>query len=156
LTFDRTFANGRGRIVLFANGAYQRVYKDGLCTPVMDMETMKLIPCDQTILGAGYGGRLEVGPLHIGVAGHYGKGLGLYYALEASDAAQDKQGTLRKISGTYVQAQVVVRNFDVFAGWGIAQVYLTNYDRKHTDFDRRDPTMVARIFPLAAPKDQMG
>jgi hypothetical protein len=157
LTFDRTFANGRGRIVLFANGAYQRVYKDGLCTPVLDMETMKLIPCDQTILGAGYGGRLEFGPFHLGVAGHYGRGLGLYYALEASDAAQDKEGTLRKIRGTYVQAQVVVEKFDLFAGWGIAQVYLTDFDTKHKVQDPRDPTNTAAlVLPFSVPKDQMG
>jgi predicted porin len=157
LTFDRTFANGWGRVVLFANGAYQRVYKDGLCTPVMDMETMKLIPCDQTILGAGYGGRLEFGPVHIGVAGHYGKGLGLYYALEASDAAQDKEGTLRNIRGTYVQAQVVVQKVDLFAGWGIAQVYLTDFDTKHKVQDPRDPTNTAAlVLPFSVPKDQMG
>ena len=118
---------------------------------------MKYIPCDQTIAGAGYGGRLELGPVHIGVAGHYGKGLGLYYALEASDAAQDKEGTLRTIRGTYVQTQVVVRSFDVFAGWGIAQVYLTDYDTKHKEQDPRDPTNpAALIFPFSVPKDQMG
>jgi hypothetical protein len=157
LTFDRWFANGWGRIVLFANGAYQKVYKDGLCTPVLDPETMKVIPCDQTILGAGYGGRLELGPVHIGVAGHYGRGLGLYYALEASDAAQDKEGTLRTISGAYVQAQVVIQKVDLFAGWGIAQVYLTDFDNKHKVQDPRDPTNpAAQVVPFSVPKDQMG
>ena len=159
LTFDRTVRlRLRGKsVVLFANGAYQKVYKDGYCAPVLDPATMKYLPCDQTIVGAGYGGRLELGRLHLGVAGHYGKGLGLYYALEASDAAQDKEGTLRIISGTYVQAQVVVRKFDVFAGWGIAQVYLTDYDKKFKAPDPRDPNNpAAQIFPFSVPKDQMG
>jgi len=156
LTFDRTFGTGpmAPRVVLFANGAYEKVYKDSYCAPILDMQTMKYIPCDATILGAGFGGRLEIGPLHLGIAGHTGRGLGLYYALEVSDAAQDKEGNLRKISGLYVQAQVVVRKFDVFAGAGIAQVFLTDYDNKHKEADPRDPTML--IFPFSVPKDQIG
>ena len=82
-----------------------------------------------TVVGAGYGGRLELGRFHLGVAGHYGQGLGLNYALEVSDAAQDKEGNLRNIRGVYVQTQVVVRKVDLFAGWGIAQVFLTDYDK---------------------------
>jgi len=130
------------------------VYKDSYCAPIFDMQTMKYIPCDATILGAGFGGRLEIGPLHLGIAGHTGRGLGLYYALEVSDAAQDKEGNLRKISGLYAQAQVVIRKVDVFAGAGIAQVFLTEYDRKHKEPDPRDPTML--IFPFSVPKDQIG
>jgi hypothetical protein len=157
LTFERTFAGGWGKLVLFANGAYQKVYKDAYCAPVLDTQTMKNIPCQQTIAGAGYGGRLELGPVHIGVAGHYGQGLGIYYALEASDAAQDKEGNLRTIRGTYVQTQIVIHSVDVFAGWGIAQVFRTNYDYVHKDPDPRDPTNpAALIFPFAQPKDQMG
>ena len=157
LTYDRTFANGWGRVVLFANGAYQKVYKDGYCAPILDTETMKNIPCDQTVVGVGYGGRLELGPVHLGVAGHYGQGLGIYYAVEASDAAQDKEGNLRTISGTYVQAQVVIRKVDLFAGWGIAQVFLTDYDNKHKAQDPRDPNNpAAQIFPFSVTKGQMG
>jgi hypothetical protein len=157
LTFEGTFMNGWGKVVLFGNGAYQKVYKDGLCTPVLDPETMKLIACDATVAGAGFGGRLELGPFRVGVAGHYGQGLGLYYALEASDAAQDKEGNLRTISGAYVQTNVVVRKAELFAGWGIAQVYLTDYDNKHTVQDPRDPNNLnARVFPFSVPKDQMG
>ena len=143
--------------MLFANGAYQKVYKDAYCAPVLDTDTMKYLPCDQTIVGGGYGGRFELGPVHLGVAGHYGRGLGLYYALEASDAAQDKEGNLRIISGEYVQAQVVINKVDLFAGWGIAQVYLTDYDMKHKQQDPRDPNNpAALIFPFSVPKDQIG
>jgi len=158
LTYDRTFGSGTWapHVVVFLNAAYQKVYKDGYCTPFVDMQTMKTVPCDETVAGGGYGGRVEIGPVHLGVAGHYGRGLGLYYAIEASDAAQDKEGNLRTIRGTYVQAQVVVQKFDLFAGWGIAQVYLTDYDRKHTVPDPLDPTMMAQVFPFSVPKDQMG
>lgn len=157
LTYERGFMNGWGKVVLFVNGAYQKVYKDSYCAPILDMQTGKFIPCDQTVVGAGYGGRLELGNFHLGVAGHYGQGLGMNYALEVSDAAQDKEGNLRKINGLYVQTQVVVRKFDLFAGWGIAQVFLTDYDNKHTEQDPRDPTNVAaQVHPFSVLKYQMG
>ncbi|MEP6653327.1 MAG: porin [Myxococcales bacterium] len=158
LTFERSFgSSGWGKIVLFANGAYQKVYKDSYCVPVLDSDTMKNIPCEQSVAGAGFGGRLELGPVHLGVAGHYGRGLGMYYAVEASDAAQDKEGNLRTISGTYVQSQVVLGKVDLFAGWGIAQVFLTDYDGKHKVQDPRDPmNPAARVLPFSVPKYQMG
>ena len=37
--------------------------------------------------GVGYGARAEIGNLHVGVAGHYGRGLGLFYALEPDDVS---------------------------------------------------------------------
>ena len=70
------------------------------------------------MLGVGYGGRFELGPVHLGVAGHYGKGLGLSYALENSYAVADAETHLRWGDGYYVQSQFVIRKFDVFAGWG--------------------------------------
>jgi hypothetical protein len=156
LTFEQPLGNW-GKVVLFANGAYQKVYKDSYCTPILDPETNNFLPCDQTVAGAGYGGRLEVGPFHLGVAGHYGQGLGLNYALEVSDAAQDKQGNLRRIGGWYVQSQLAFQDFDVFAGWGIVQIYLTDYDNKHTVQDPRDPTNPnARVFPFGVLKSRMG
>jgi hypothetical protein len=156
LTFQRTFMNGRGKVVVFLNGAYQKVYKDGACTPTVDPLTNDVLPCDVAAAGAGYGGRLELGPVHLGVAGHTGKGLGLNYALEVSEAAEDKQGNLRTIRGWYVQSQVVVKKFDLFAGWGLVQVLLTDYDNKYTIPDPRDPTGVARIYPYNVLKDRMG
>jgi hypothetical protein len=105
-----------GKIVLFGNGAYQKLFKR-----------------DDTIssthaAGFGYGGRLEVGPVHLGVAGHYGKGLGLNYALEPSDATLDASGALRTFDGYYVQSQVVLGPVDVSAGWGITRVFLDAND----------------------------
>jgi hypothetical protein len=84
-----------GRIRLFGNGAYQKVYKTD-------------DPRSDTVYGAGYGGRLELGPLRLGVAGHYGKGLGLSYALEPSEATYTRFPTggvsqLRIFDGVYAQ-----------------------------------------------------
>lgn len=166
LTFERGFGNGFGKVVLFANGAYQKVYKDGACTPVIDGPQMMgptlvpgtntIIGCDATVVGAGYGGRLELGVFHLGLAGHYGQGIGLNYALQADQAAQDFVGNLRKIAGWYAQAQVVLGRFDVFAGWGLAQIFLTDYDRLHRYLDPRDPSMQKLAEQWSVPKFQMG
>ena len=43
------------------------MYKDGRC------DTQ---PCDETAYGVGYGGRFELGPVHLGFTGDYGRGLG--------------------------------------------------------------------------------
>ena len=157
LTFTRTFRDGWGKVVLFGNGGYQQVYKDAACTPFVDPETGNTVPCSVTSLGAGYGGRFEFGPFHLGLAGHTGKGLGLNYALESSDGAQDKQGNLRKITGWYVQTQVVVKKFDLFAGWGLVQVFLSDYDNKHTEPDTRPGAPAgARVYPFNVLKTRMG
>jgi hypothetical protein len=157
LTFERTFRQGWGKLVLFVNDGYQKVYKGGYCTPVFIPQTNSYVPCDQTVEGVGYGGRLELGAFHLGVAGHYGRGLGLNYALEVSSAAQDKLGILRKTTGAYVQTQVSIRKVDVFAGWGIVQVYMTDYDSKYTMQDPRDPTNPnAQVLVWSVLKYQMG
>ena len=114
-----------GKVVLFANGGYQKVYKPGPCGPNAAVTP----PCDETVWGVGYGGRFEFGPVHLGAAGYVGKGLGLSYALENSYAVADAEMNLRKSDGYYVQSQVVVDKFDFFAGWGIARVFMTDLDR---------------------------
>jgi len=123
LTFEQPLGT-IGKLVLFANGAYQGIYKPGVCVPSPENG-----PCDETASGVGYGGRVEVGPVHLGVAGHYGKGLGLSYALENSYATMDPKNNLRVSDGYYAQAQVVIREFEIFAGWGITRIFLTDYDR---------------------------
>jgi hypothetical protein len=157
LTFERGFGNGWGKVVLFANGAFQKVYKDAQCTEVLDTETGTSAECEATVIGAGYGGRLELGIFRLGLAGHYGQGIGLNYALQADPAAQDYQGNMRRIAGWYAQTMVVIRKFDLFAGWGIAQVLLNQFDRLHRWQDPRDPTNPnARVEQWSVPKYQMG
>jgi len=129
LTFERTFG-ATGKIVLFADGVYQKIYKPGAC--IMDANN----PCDlldETVLGFGYGWRFEIGPFHLGWAGFYGKGLGTAYALENSYAAADVEGRLRWSDGYYGQMQLVLRNFDIFAGAGIVRMFLTDLDQRTPD-----------------------
>jgi hypothetical protein len=135
LTYERALGE-QSKLVLFANGAYERLYQSGYC--VVDPATNP--SCEETAEGVGYGGRIEVGPFHLGVAGFVGKGLGLNYALEQSDASTDIQGTLRKFDGYYVQSQLVLGKFDLSAGWGIVRVFLTDYDNQKVQ-DPRLPTM---------------
>jgi hypothetical protein len=151
LTFEKKFG-ATGKIVLFGNGAYQSVYKNNYCPPTTD-PAMPMPPCQATAKGVGYGGRLEIGGLHLGVAGHYGYGLGLNYALEVSDAAQDPAGNMRKFDGYYVQSQYQFSRVDLAAGWGIARVFLTDQDNKLGP----DPTNPSRqVVPFSVIKYQMG
>jgi len=122
LTFERPLGS-LGKVVLFVNGAYQKLYKPGYC-----VASATTGPCDETAVGVGYGGRLEVGPVRLGLAGHYGKGLGLSFALENSYAAMDPLNNLRTFDGYYAQSQIVLNRFDIFAGAGITRVFLTPLD----------------------------
>jgi hypothetical protein len=104
-----------GKFVVFGNGTYQKLYKQD--------------SSDSTLAwGVGYGARVELGPVHLGFAGHRGTGLGLNYALEASDATLDAVGNLRRFDGYYVQSQVVLGQVDLSAGWGITRVFLNQED----------------------------
>lgn len=114
-TFERKFGNS-GKVFLFADGEYQKVYKDAYCT----VDPVTNLPCSQTTAGVVYGGRFELGPVHLGATGFYGKGLGFNYALEVTDVATDQTGIFRTTKGYYVQSQVVLGKFDVFAGWGMS------------------------------------
>jgi hypothetical protein len=113
-TFERPLGTF-GKFALFLNGAYEELFQDG-----SDVST--------AAAGFGYGGRLELGPVHLGVAGHYGKGLGLSYALESSDANSDATNNVRTFDGYYVQSQFVVGPVDLSAGWGITRVFLNPVD----------------------------
>jgi predicted porin len=171
LTFERTFAGGWGKIFLFGNGVQQRVYKEGYCTPSVDPVTLVSTPCatSSTVAGVGYGGRIELGRFRLGASGYYGQGLGMKYALEVSEAAQDRAGTPRKSSGVHVQTMVVLGKVDVFAGAGIAQIYLTDYDNNSPAEKKADPrdirlmdpdpavqAMARQVFKYTIIKDQIG
>src|SRR5262249_2355130 len=87
---------------------------------------------------------------------------GLNYALQADQAAQDFQGNLRKMAGWYAQLQVVIQKVDLFAGAGMAQIFLTDFDQKHRRPDPRDPRSVTdpvNALPAeewSVPKRQIG
>src|SRR5262249_54455719 len=84
--------------------------------------------------------RLEVGPVRLGLAGHYGKGLGFFYAQENSQAAyynapdsmDPRDGDLRTFRGFYGQLMVALGLIDVAAGAGVAQLIMLPFEDSNT------------------------
>jgi Gram-negative porin len=116
---------------LFANGAWQKIYERSGFR-------------DQTISGVGYGGRLEVGPVHLGLAGHQGKGIGVNFALEPNDSGWHPtlpERTFRQVDGYSAHLQVSPsKKFDFMAAAGITRVLRLNEDKVDTrDTDNDDP-----------------
>jgi hypothetical protein len=97
-TFDANFGNS-GKVHLFADGAYQKLYDGTNGTTQSD-----------SAYGAAAGARLELGVFHLGVAVYSGKGLGVNYFLN-QDESFTNQATakLRPFDGGYVQAQLAFR-----------------------------------------------
>jgi hypothetical protein len=111
LTFDQPLGT-LGKIHLFVNGAFQKIY-----AAQSDRST--------SVWGVGAGGRLELSVLRLGIAGHYGQGLGFGYAFDGSTAVVEQAVTqeLRKFDGLYVQSMFVLGRFDLSAGAGITRVH---------------------------------
>jgi hypothetical protein len=157
LSFERKLGGGWGKVVLFADGAYQKAYENGYCQPATDPASGSPRPCEQTLAGVGYGGRLDLGPIHFGAAGYYEGGLGINDPLEIEDADQDPLGIVRKFAGMYVQSRIELGKIDLFAGWGLVRAFASAYDRTHTAQDPRDPTNPdAQIFPFSIIRAQTG
>lgn len=113
LTYD--FVRESVKLHLFTNGEVQPVYLTGSNSNVKSY-------------GVGYGGRLELGGFHLGVAGHWGKGLGLAYALQSDSVSVSQNFQLRTFDGYSAIAQYSTRSVDFNLGWGISRVYLLPAD----------------------------
>jgi len=120
LAYD--FDSGALKLHLYASGAWQRLYSANVLQDAAG-NNLDVQPSADVLGGAG-GARIEVGHLHLGVAGHRGRGLGVAYFLDGSDAnfAKDTTHELRTFSGAYVQAQVVAGKFDLNGGWGMTWI----------------------------------
>jgi hypothetical protein len=127
LTYDHAF--DFGILHLFVNGAWQKIYERNNTR-------------DVTVSGVGYGGRVEIGPVHIGVAAHTGIGLGVSYAFEPSPATYgtpQENSELRSFDGFYGQLQVALGKFDLQAGVGMTRVKPLVYDRVNFIDDDANP-----------------
>jgi len=145
------------KLVLYADGAYQKVYQDGSCQAVVDPVSGSALGCEQNLAGVGYGGRLELGPVHLGVARYYEGGLGVNDPLEIQDADQDPLGVSRRFAGTYIQTRIDIGRVDLFAGFGFVRAFATAYDSTHTAQDPRDPMNPdARIVPFSIIRSHQG
>jgi hypothetical protein len=114
LTYDMGQADSFFKLHVYANGAYQKVYSGNK---------------DETVRGVGGGFRTEIGHLHVGAGGHYGKGLGLYYALEGSDADTPGVGKpFRTAYGYSLFVQYVLGSVDLNAAVGQSAIKLEDLD----------------------------
>lgn len=126
LIFQRSFGVS-GLVKLFQNGATQRVYDYDGSTRSAD------------IWGFGGGGRLEIGPVRIGLAGHYGKGIGVDYAMQPHGSLYfvektvndvNEKAKLRNVAGYYAQLMVMAGpKLSLHAGAGITQVFQLPEDK---------------------------
>jgi hypothetical protein len=139
-TFVRSFGT-TGFVKLFANGAWQRLYDfDGK-------------PLSADVYGTGFGGRFEIGPVRLGLAGHWGKGIGVTYSFEPhlslyfDSATQTAQGDpnnpcsmgvfaacpqvkMRTVDGAYAQAMIALhKKVDWQLGAGITRVHQLPEDK---------------------------
>jgi predicted porin len=149
LTFDTKFGKS-GFFKLFANGAWQRFY---------DVEGR---PIGTDVYGAGYGLRFEAGPLRLGLAGHWGKGVGVDYSFQPhtslyfverttaafNDGSACAMGMfsacppvkMRTVDGYYGQMQLAAhKKLDLRAGAGITRVHQLPEDRVDWKDDDADP-----------------
>jgi hypothetical protein len=108
LTYD--LQSGAFKMHLFANGEYQKVYRPGS-------------NASATSWGVGYGGRFEIGSVHLGLAGNYGPGLGLAYALEPGSISVSQNYTLRKFDGYSALLQFSQPKFDINLGVGMSRAF---------------------------------
>lgn len=116
LTYDAEFS-GNGKLHVFLEGAFQKLYDTNGTNE------------SKNVYGAQGGARLEVGPVHVGVAGFTGKGLGLNYFLSQSDSINNQaSNNMRPFDGAYVQAQVALGRVDLNAGWGITRAHQMTED----------------------------
>lgn len=116
LTYDLGAQASFFKLHLYVNGAFQKVY---------DLDNH-----DESVRGVGGGLRTELGHFHFGVGGHYGKGLGLYYALEGS-LADTPEGSkpFRTADGFSLFAQYVLGHVDLNAALGQSRIHLTADDQ---------------------------
>jgi hypothetical protein len=120
---------------VFVNGAHQKLYKSNNATE------------DETMWGLGGGLRLEVGPIHFGGGGHYGRGLGMFRAMDGDAALGDtnvgpndnidpttmapvgRRSELRTFDGFSAFLRYAHPKFDVNAAFGQSRAHLLDMDK---------------------------
>jgi hypothetical protein len=151
LVFEHWFGP-KSRVLLFANAIVQKVYRNGYCPPESPASPS---PCDGTLAGVSYGGRLEIGRVHLAFVGHRSVGIEPDYLPEVIDAEVDQLGNLRNLDGYSVRGEVVLGRFDVFGGAGIARVSPTVSDNQRM----QEPTYTtsqSEIYVYSLIKNQVG
>jgi len=106
------------RVLLYFNGGVQPNYQQSKSDRVV-----------RNLFGIGYGTRIEFGKtFHLGIGGHWGRGLGLAYAGLPSDAVYDIDYNLRYTTGYFAMAQLVLGRVDFNGGYGRTNIQMTSLD----------------------------
>jgi hypothetical protein len=151
LVFEHRFG-AASRALLFANAMVQQIYKGGYCPPPTPASPG---PCDGTLVGVGYGGRLEIGRVRLGFAGHRSVGIEPDYLPEVSAAEVDPLGNLRLLDGYSLRGELVLGRFDVFGGASIARVFPTATDNQRMQVPATSAGQT-QISLYSLIKDQVG
>lgn len=130
ITFDRPI--GAARIKLGVEGFWQSMARIGSFTdPATGMVSMTKET--NSVWGASGGLRIEAGPVRLGVSGFRGKGLGLFYTLQRSNAiadpVEDQTHALRMFTGFYGQGALVFGRLRLAGGFGMSTVEQTADDK---------------------------
>jgi hypothetical protein len=145
---------GNINLHVFGSGGVQKLYNGNS-------------PLNATIWAANYGGRFEIGPLHIGAGGFMGKGAGVVYAFDDNPAMTSTSTTtnvfnpatnmnvaikdyqVRMTRGYFGMAQVALGPVDIGGGVGQTQILLLDEDKAVlTTKTLPDGSMVQAISPL--------
>jgi hypothetical protein len=126
----------------FAGVLWQKLSKN---TSSTDPVTMASIPGskDFEASGVSYGAGVNLGPLAVGFAGYFGKGLGLYTPLEDNPINFLTTGELRSQSGYYGAASITLGETKLAGGVGISSLKA----------DASDPPSTEKVI---TPKQQLG
>jgi hypothetical protein len=151
LVFEHSFGP-TSRVLLFANALMQKIYKNGYCAPPSPDSPG---PCEGTLAGVGYGGRLEIGRVHLAFAGHRSAGIEPDYLPEVSDAEMDQLGNLRTLDGYSVRGELLLGRFNAFGGASIARVFPTANDNQRMQVPA-DTTGQYEISLYSLIKNQVG
>jgi hypothetical protein len=122
ITFDRPIGE-TARIKFGVEGLYQPLSR-------LDMDASgNPVKLSTSVWGASGGLRVEAGPVRLGVAGFRGKGLGLFYALQKTQATEDQTHELRMFTGVYGQGALVFGRLQLMGGFGMSLVDQTPNDK---------------------------
>ena len=146
--------SGSINLHLFAGGGFQKLYNGNS-------------PLNATVWALTYGGRFEVGPLHIGGGGFTGKAPGTVYAFDDNPALTSTSSTtnvfnpmtmmnvpindyeLRVARGYFGMVQVALGPVDIGGGVGQTQILLLDEDKAAlTTKTLPDGSTVPGISPL--------
>ena len=124
VTFE-TELGATGKLKLGVEAVYQP-----LARVAIDPMTMGLSDESTAVWGVAGGGRVEVGPVRLGVSAYRGRGLGMSYALQNTSASLNPETyELRLFSGVYGQAALVFGKLLIGAGGGMAATDQLSSDR---------------------------